>query len=239
MKKLIYGVVVATGALMLAGCNILEVGNDAYEKSLLVESDKAEELELEVNMGAGELTLEQGTKEWVTGVAKYNNKELEPEVTYKLTGDTGEITIDQSKSEDINVNKGGLKNEWNLQATNKVPMELIVNSGASASTLNLSGLKLQDLQINAGVGDLTVDLSGDWNNSFDVNMDMGVGVTTLILPKDVGVKVISEKGLGVRSVEGLSLEGDGVYVNDKLGKSDVTITVNADLGIGEFEIKEE
>jgi hypothetical protein len=239
MKKLIYGVVVATGALMLAGCNILAVGKDAYEKSLLVESDKAEELELEVNMGAGELTLEQGSKEWVTGVAKYNNKELEPEVSYKLTGDTGEITIDQSKSEDINVNKGGLKNEWNLQVTNKVPMELIVNSGASASTLNLSGLKLQDLQINAGVGDLTVDLSGDWNNSFDVNMDMGVGVTTLILPKDVGVKVISEKGLGVRSVEGLSSEGDGVYVNDKLGKSDVTITVNADLGIGEFEIKEE
>lgn len=230
---------VATGALMLAGCNILAVEKDAYEKSLLVESDKAEELELEVNMGAGELELEQGSKEWVTGEAKYNNKELEPEVSYKLTGDTGEITIDQSKSEDINVNKGGLKNEWNLQVTNKVPMELIVNSGASASTLNLSGLKLQDLQINAGVGDLTVDLSGDWNNSFDVNMDMGVGVTTLILPKDVGVKVISEKGLGVRSVEGLSSEGDGVYVNDMLGKSDVTITVNADLGIGEFEIKEE
>ncbi len=239
MKKLIYGVMVATGALMLAGCNILAVEKDAYEKSLLVESDKAEELELEVNMGAGELELEQGSKEWVTGEAKYNNKELEPEVSYKLTGDTGEITIDQSKSEDINVNKGGLKNEWNLQVTNKVPMELIVNSGASASTLNLSGLKLQDLQINAGVGDLTVDLSGDWNNSFDVNMDMGVGVTTLILPKDVGVKVISEKGLGVRSVEGLSSEGDGVYVNDMLGKSDVTITVNADLGIGEFEIKEE
>ncbi|MGI8382985.1 toast rack family protein [Robertmurraya sp. P23] len=239
MKKLIYGVVVATGALMLAGCNILAVGKDAYEKSLLVESDKAEELELEVNMGAGELTLAQGSKEWVTGEVKYNNKDLEPEVSYKLTGDTGKIAIDQSKSEDINVNKGGLKNEWNLQVTNKVPLELIVNSGASASTLNLSGLKLQDLQINVGVGDLTVDLSGDWKKSFDVNMDMGVGVTTLILPKDVGVKVISEKGLGVRSVEGLSSEGDGVYVNDKFGKSDVTITVNADLGIGEFEIKEE
>ncbi|WP_066057514.1 toast rack family protein [Robertmurraya korlensis] len=239
MKKLIYGVVVATGALMLAGCNIFTVGKDAYEKTLLVEKDKAEELELEVNMGAGELTLEQGSKDWVIGEAKYNNKDLEPEVSYKLTGDTGKIAIDQSKSEDINVNKGGLKNEWNLQVTNDVPIGLIVNSGASTSTLNLTGLKLEDLQINAGVGDLTVDLSGDWKKSFDVNMDMGVGVTTLILPKNVGVKVISEKGLGVRSVEGLSSEGDGVYVNDKFGKSDVTITVNADLGIGEFEIKEE
>ncbi len=230
---------VATGALMLAGCNIFTVGKDAYEKTLLVEKDKAEELELEVNMGAGELTLEQGSKDWVIGEAKYNNKDLEPEVSYKLTGDTGKIAIDQSKSEDINVNKGGLKNEWNLQVTNDVPIGLIVNSGASTSTLNLTGLKLEDLQINAGVGDLTVDLSGDWKKSFDVNMDMGVGVTTLILPKNVGVKVISEKGLGVRSVEGLSSEGDGVYVNDKFGKSDVTITVNADLGIGEFEIKEE
>lgn len=239
MKRVIYGVVVAMGALLLAGCNILTVGKDANEKSILVERDKAEAIELEVNMGAGELTMEQGSKEWVTGEAKYNNKDLEPEVSYKLTEDTGKISIDQSKSEDINVNKGGLKNEWNLQVTNQVPLELIVNSGASASRLNLSGLKLEDLQINAGVGDLTVDLSGDWKKSFDVSMDMGVGVTTLILPKEVGVKVISEKGLGVRSVEGLSSEGDGVYVNDKYGKSDVTITVNADLGIGEFEIKEQ
>jgi hypothetical protein len=239
MKKFIYGVVVATGALMLAGCNILAVGKDTNEKNIVVEKDKAKQLEVEVNMGAGELTVESGSKEWVTGEASYNNKDLEPEVSYKLTGDTGEVSIDQSKSNDINVSKGGLKNEWELQLTNEVPIDLVVDSGASAGTLKLSGLNLNDLEINAGVGDMTVDLSGDWKKSFDVNMDMGVGVTTLILPKDVGVKVISEKGLGVRTVEGLTSEGEGVYVNDKFDKSDIVITINAELGVGEFEIKEE
>lgn len=239
MKKFIYGVVVATGALMLTGCNILAVGKDAYDKNLVVEKDKANQLEVEVNMGAGELTIENGSKEWVTGEASYNDKDLEPEVSYKLTGDTGKVSIDQSKSNDINFNKGGLKNEWDLQLTNKVPVDLVVNSGASAGTLKLSGLKLNDLEINAGVGDITVDLSGDWKKSFDVNMDMGVGVTTLIIPKDVGVKVISEKGLGVRTIEGLTSEGEGVYVNDKSETSDVVITVHAELGVGEFEIKEE
>jgi hypothetical protein len=239
MKKFIYGVVVATGALMLAGCNILAVGKDTNEKNIVVEKDKAKQLEVEVNMGAGELTVESGSKEWVTGEASYNNKDLEPEVSYKLTGDTGEVSIDQSKSNDINVSKGGLKNEWELQLTNEVPIDLVVDSGASAGTLKLSGLNLNDLEINAGVGDMTVDLSGDWKKSFDVNMDMGVGVTTLILPKDVGVMVISEKGLGVRTVEGLTSEGEGVYVNDKFDKSDIVITINAELGVGEFEIKEE
>lgn len=239
MKKLIYGVVVTTGVLMLAGCNILAVGKDAYDKNLVVEKDKANQLEVEVNMGAGELAIESGSKEWVTGEASFNNKDLEPEVSYKLKGNAGKVSIDQSKSNDINVNKGGLKNEWDLQLTNKVPMDLVVNSGAAAGTFKLSGLQLNDLEINAGVGDITVDLSGDWKKSFDVNMDMGVGVTTLILPKDVGVKVISEKGLGVRTIEGLTSEGEGVYVNDKIDTSEVVITVNAELGVGEFEIKEE
>jgi hypothetical protein len=239
MKKIIYGVVVATGTLMLAGCNIFAVGKDATNKDLVVEKDKANQLEVEVNMGVGELTIEKGSKEWVTGEASYNDKDFEPEVTYKLKGDTGKVSIDQSENNGINVNKGGLKNEWDLQLTDKVPMDLVVNSGASAGTLKLSGLNLNNLEINAGIGDLTVDLSGDWEKSFDVKMDMGVGVTTLVLPKDVGVKVISEKGLGIRTVEGLTSEGEGVYVNDKFDKSDTVITINAELGVGEFEIKQE
>ena len=239
MKKFIYGIVVATGALMLTGCNIFAVGKDATNKEIVVEKDKAKQLEVEVNMGVGELTIENGSKEWVTGEASYNDKDFEPEVTYKLKGDTAKVSIDQSKNNGIDINKGGLKNEWNLQFTNKVPMDLVVNSGASAGMLKLSGLQLNDLEINAGVGDITVDLSGDWKKSFDVNMDMGVGVTTLIIPKDVGVKVISEKGVGIRTIEGLISEGEGVYVNDKFDTSDVVITVHTELGVGEFEIKEE
>lgn len=239
MKRLMYGMVVATGALMLTGCNIFAVGKDATNKDIVVEKDKAKQLEVEVNMGVGELTIEKGSKEWVTGEASYNDKDFEPEVTYKLKEDTGKVSIDQSKNDGIDVNKGGLKNEWDLQLTNKVPLDLVVNSGASTGMLKLSGLQLNDLEINAGVGDITVDLSGDWQKSFDVNMDMGVGVTTLIIPKDVGVKVISEKGLGIRTIEGLTSEGEGIYVNDKVDTSDVVITVHTELGVGEFEIKEE
>ena len=82
-------------------------------------------------------------------------------------------------------------------------MKLSVDSGVSSTELDLQGLMLEKLDINAGVGDLYVDLGGDaWENSFETNITTGVGEATVILPSEVGVKIKSEKGLGTSNVVG-------------------------------------
>ena len=135
-------------------------------------------------------------------------------------------------------NSPNVKNEWNLELTDNVPMNLSVDSGVSSTELDLQGLMLEKLDINAGVGDLYVDLGGDaWENSFETNIKTGVGETTVILPSEVGVKIKSEKGLGTSNVVGFISQGEGVYVNEAYEDADVILTVNTEMGVGDITFK--
>ena len=125
-----------------------------------------------------------------------------------------------------------------FRAYGHVPMNLSVDSGVSSTELDLQGLMLEKLDINAGVGDLYVDLGGDaWENSFETNITTGVGEATVILPSEVGVKIKSEKGLGTSNVVGFISQGEGVYVNEAYEDADVILTVNTEMGVGDITFK--
>ena len=93
--------------------------------------------------------------------------------------------------------------------------------------------------MNAGVGEITVDLGGDWKESFDARISSGVGKMTVILPKDTGVRIHSDKGIGSASFENLISKGNGVYVNKAYEDAKVQIDLDADIGVGEVTFKTE
>ncbi len=162
MKKMA-ALLMVTGALsFLTACNVFTVTNlSSTEDGFTIEKDKAKELEVELNLGAGKMEVSEGTEEWVEGVVFISDKKLNPEVSYKLKRDVGHISIDQPEKKFGNITKGSLKNEWDIKLTDQIPMNLRVNTGASETVLDLQGLQLKDLQVDAGVGDITIDLSGD------------------------------------------------------------------------------
>lgn len=233
MKKII-GLTLGVSLLLLSGCNSLLPGK-VKEEDILVEKDKAKELEVDINLGAGELILENGAKDWVEGNAEYNNKKLAPDVKYDLHGDTGEVVIEHKGSTNIGVTN--IKNKWDINLNEDIPMDLSISTGASVANLNLQGLILNKLNIETGVGDLDVDLGGDWKKGFKTNIETGVGSTTVILPSEVGVIITSEKGIASSNFEGFVSKGNGVFVNDAYENADVVLEVNAEIGVGEVSFK--
>lgn len=236
MKKTLYiGLVIGVILLAASGCNTV-VGGEVKEESISIKKDKARELDVELNLSVGELTLSKGAEDWVEGSIKYGKKKLKPEVIYNRKGNKGEVIIKQNSLNSFN--NSNVKNEWNLELTDNVPMNLSVDSGVSSAELDLQGLMLEKLDINAGVGDLHVDLGGDaWENSFETNIKTGVGEATVILPSEVGVKIKSEKGLGTSNVVGFISQGEGVYVNEAYEDADVILTVNTEMGVGDITFK--
>jgi len=235
VKKLVgLGVVIGTSALVLSGCFSF-IPNKMREEAILVEKDKAKALEVDIDLGVGEMNVSSGAKEWVEGNAEYNVKKLAPQVDYDLHGDTGEVEIKHKGSTRLGLSN--IKNTWAIQLNDSIPMDLSVETGASLANLDLQGLQLEKLDIEAGVGDLTVNLGGDWKKSFTTTIETGVGQTTVILPSKVGVKLTTEKGIGSSNVEGLTSKGNGVYVNEAYDKADVVLEVNSELGIGEITFK--
>lgn len=238
MKKVFYAGVLGLSLMVaVTGCGVFVNGSEENGK-ITIEKDKVKELQLELNLGAGELNVEKGADEWVEGTINYNVDKLKPEVSYKRKGDKGIAVIEQENKGILDKIKiGEMKNEWNLSLTDDIPIDLRVNSGASDTNLDLKGLNLKELDVNAGVGDITIDLSGKWVESFDASLALGVGQSTIILPKDVGVKIDSSKGIGTADFVGFISKGNGVYVNEAYEDANVIINLKTDLGVGEAKFK--
>lgn len=205
------------------------------EETILVEKDKAKTLEVAIDLGVGEMNLTGGAKEWVEGKADYNIKKLAPQVNYDVSGDTGEVEIKHKGSTKLGISN--IKNTWDIQLNDDIPMDLTVETGASLANLDLQGLQLEKLDIEAGVGDLTVNLGGDWKKSFNASIETGVGQTTVIIPSKVGVKLTTEKGIGSSNIEGLISKGKGVYVNEAYDKADVVLEIKSEIGLGDITFK--
>jgi hypothetical protein len=238
MKKVFYAGVLGLSLMVaVTGCGLFANGS-VENGNVTIEKDKAKELQLELNLGAGELNVEKGADEWVEGSIDYNEDKLKPEVSYKLKGDKGIGVIEQENTGILDkIKSGDLKNIWNLTLTDEIPLNLVVNSGASDTNLDLKGLNLKDLDVNAGVGDITIDLSGKWETSFEAALALGVGQSTIILPEDVGVKIESSKGIGTADFVGFISKGNGIYVNEAYENADVIIDLKTDLGVGEVVFK--
>lgn len=239
MKKLIiYGLIVGL-SLIAVGCSIFATDKEEVEVSkgtFFIEKDEAEELDVQLNMGVGELTVFKGSDNWVEGSVETNVKELEPIVTYADKNKKGVVVIEQQNNQDIRIGK--IKNKWDMELSEDIPMDLSVMTGAASAKLDLKGLQLNKLDVETGVGQLHIDLAGDWKKGFKTNIETGVGAATIILPSDVGVKIKYEKGLGSISADGLILKEEGVYMNEAYENSDVIIEIVVEIGVGEvtFEL---
>ncbi|WP_338448039.1 toast rack family protein [Niallia oryzisoli] len=239
MNKKIVGSMIAASFLVIAtGCGTFFDGKDE-SSTILIEKDKADELKLELNIGAGELHVTDGAAEWTEGTIEYTNNKLKPDITYKLKDNTGNALIEQDDGIFKNINLGDVKNNWDLKLTNDIPLELTVNAGASESNLDLKGLQIQDLEVNAGVGDMTIDLSGSHDESINASLHMGVGESTIILPKDVGVKIEASNGIGKADFDGFISKGNGIYVNEAYEDAEVVINLDTELGVGKATFKME
>ena len=236
MKKVIgFGLAALSAVLLLSGCSNSIFASDKNEGEIVVKKDKAKELEVVLNFGAGKMDVSGGADEWVSGDAIYEQKKMKPEVSYDLDGKVGKLEIAQPN----HFNLGKMKNLWDLKLADDVPVDLVVNAGASDTDLDLKGIQLSNLEVNAGVGEITLDLGGDWKENFDVRISSGVGKMNVILPRNTGVRIQAEKGIGSTSYGNLISKGNGVYENEAYEDAKVQINLEADIGVGEVTFKTE
>ncbi len=161
----------------------------------------------------------------------YNVARWKPEIEYSVTGGRGRLTVRQHEG-----NRGGhnVHNEWDLRVNDRVPLDLNISLGVGQSTLTMGSLALNRLNLNLGLGETVVDLTGDWKNDLDARIQGGIGQATICLPEDTAVRVRASGGIGEIQAGNLKKDGD-VYVNE--AKSDVTLRVTVEGGIGQIRLE--
>jgi hypothetical protein len=232
---------------------------DLQTESQTVELGGADSVDVEIQMGAGELDVSGGASELLDATFTYNVEELNPQATY----DGGKLVV---KDSDVKEGIRSLfdldeyRNEWDLKFNDDVPMEMRIDLGAGRSNLTLGALDLNTLNIDGGAGEVdldlsgsqelsrldfdmgagsvTIDLTGDWQNDLDARLSGGLGEITVRLPSAVGVRVKVETGIGGVDASGLTKDGD-VYTNDAYGVSDITLLIDVDGGVGQINLEVE
>jgi hypothetical protein len=221
--------------LVTAGCNTTEDWDAGPPQTVsqTVKLGDAKSARVEIDMPAGELSVDSGANELLEADFSYRSPSSRPEVEYNVSEGQGRLTIRQRGSAS---GRGSGHNKWDLHLSDKVPLELKVDQGAGRATLTLGGLSLSRLDVDLGAGETIVDLTGDWKNDLTANIDGGVGKATIRLPGDVGVRATAHGGIGAINVHGLIKEGDA-YVNEAYGKSPVTVKVKVEGGVGEINLE--
>ena len=211
----------------------VQVG-DLQEETRTVQLGEADTAKIELDMGAGEFRVQGGVAELFEGIFTYNVEEWKPKVVYSVFGKKGHLTVSQGSTNGIPAGHG--KNHWDIYLNEDVPVELLIDFGAGEGKLDLRGMNLLLVDIDMGVGDITVDLSGDHEKNLDVVIDGGVGAATVYLPRETGVKVSVDKGIGSVDARDFKKQGS-FYSNSSYGKTDITINVEINAGIGSIDLR--
>jgi len=241
---------------LATGCGEGARVGDLQTMTETVELGDAESVDVEIELGAGKLDVSGGSSDLLEATFTYNVEELNPEVVYS----NGKLVV---RHEDVKEGIGTLfdlddyRNEWDLRFNSDVPMEMSIDLGAGRTDLVLGGLALTNLDIDAGAGDvvldlsesqfltsldfdmgageLTLDLTGDWQDDLAASIQGGVGEMNLRLPSNVGVRLRVNTGIGSVDTSGLIKEGD-IYTNDAYGESNVTLRIDIDGGVGQINL---
>lgn len=253
------------------------------EYSEEVPLDDAEEAQVRIRFGAGEIDVTPGDPDTLfSGQFRTNVAEWAPEVSWE----NGVLEIRQGDERSWPVTGPGpgpgVENVWELEFSPEVEMDMDIDIGASMGDLDLSGLALTDLSVETGAsdlrlrfdepnpasmgsmditagaaslrvdgignaspervtvrggaGNLVLDLTGDWSNSADIELESGVGALTLQLPDDVGVRVRTSEGLGSVQADGGLARSGGSYTNDAYGESEIQLLIDISVGVGSISL---
>ena len=145
--------------LILAGmaCSIQNIEMETIETRVInIDEPLPEDLagtELVFKMTGGEFNISPGEDGLVNGSIAYNVEQWEPE----FTRSNYYYEIEQRNAFNITgIPTGNIENQWDLQLSSVLPLDLTIEGGASENTYDFSGLQLSSLNIVQGASDTTI-----------------------------------------------------------------------------------
>ncbi len=191
--------------------------------------------EVNIVLGAGQLTVRGGAADLLDATFHYDVPQWQPEIDYQVRDGQGHLSIRQPDTEGSIVRSS--RYEWDLRLKDGVPLIVRAHLGAAQGDLQLAGLDLTELEVTTGAGTTGVDLTGPRTRDLTAQVVVGAGTTTLRLPRDVGVRVTAQGGFGAVRAGDLTANGH-VYTNAAYGKSPVTMNITVVMGAGEVVLEQ-
>ncbi len=194
---------------------------------------KAEMLQAQINMAAGELSIDGGGKQEVSAEFRYSTGGLVPNFRYDDSSFRARLVVDQPKSQSSNLKFD--EDRWRIQLPDGLATDLDVNMGAGEARLKLGSLDIRKVALNIGAGKVVADFTGEPKRDFEVRIQGGVGECEVTLPKSAGIHAEASGGIGSIDVDGLEKKGS-FYENAAFSQKGPKIRLTVLGGVGSIRI---
>lgn len=126
---------------------------------------------------------------------------------------------------------------WQVALTGRVPLMLKLDAGVGSAEVDLNALNVPQLDVNAGVGTVTIIMPAH-AGSVTANVDGGVGTVNILIPQDVPARIRTRSGIGGVSVNQARFPsiGDNLYESQDFASATNRIELDVNTGVGGISI---
>lgn len=141
----------------------------------------------------------------------------------------------------LSISTGASKSSLSFDEKNSVEMEeLKIETGVSKFTAdNLNNANFKKMSFESGVGSYYLDFGGELNRTVDVNINVGLGAVTIVIPRKIGVKVrYEESWLSNFSIDDdLVRKRKGTYESDNYESAPGRMNIYIEAGLGSVKVR--
>jgi hypothetical protein len=145
---------------------------------------------IRISHGAGHLNINSGAGEG--DLITYSSR---GSINKKIIETNGLLDVRLSPDSDILPMVGFSETlNWDLKLSEKIPLYLILETGASQTTADLSKLNIPDLKLSTGASSTSITLPSMPERA-DVSINAGVASLNLKIPTNIGARIRVKDGL--------------------------------------------
>jgi hypothetical protein len=153
----------------------------------------------------------------------------------------GDFDLSGLQVKDFNLSTGASDVSLAFDEPNKGSIDnLSVESGVSKfDGRNLCNANFKRFHFQGGVGAYTLDFGGILESEVDVNIEVGLGVLTVYIPRDIGARVTYDKTWAskVDTPDDFSGTAENVYTSSNYYSAAGKMNISIDSGLGSVKIR--
>lgn len=211
--------------------------NNEYSEQVTVHEakldSKAKELDVQLKTGAISLTL--ASNDVRTGfLAELESNHL------TLSEDSSEVRDGVQYVGLVTGSDRGwwftpINNRLRLELSERTPLALQIDTGASSLSGDLSRVPLKTLTIKAGASSIDLKLGAQLTKQ-EVIVDAGASRLELDVPRGAGVRIETDSGFSGTDFEAVEKISDGIYESTGFSSAEKQIAIRVKLGVSSFRL---
>ncbi len=153
----------------------------------------------------------------------------------------GDFDLSGLQVKDFNLSTGASDVSLAFDEPNRGSIDnLSVESGVSKfDGRNLCNANFKRFHFQGGVGAYTLDFGGQLSSEVDVDIEVGLGVLTMYIPRDIGARVTYDKTWAskVNTPEDFRETADNAYTSENYYSASGKMNIRIDSGLGSVKIR--